>query len=64
MLVESYAKALVGIREQPSKIHIFGYNYQLKFISSDDFTGKVLPAIQKSMLRNPEIVFESKRGIF
>ena len=60
MLVESYAKSLVGIRDQPSKIQIFGSNYQLKFISSEDFTSKILPAMQKSMLRNPEIVYESK----
>jgi hypothetical protein len=35
-------------------------NYWIRYLEKDEFKEKILPALQRALLRNPEIVLEGK----
>jgi hypothetical protein len=39
-------------------------NYWIRFLERNEFKEKILPALQRALLRNPEIVLEVTRCIF
>lgn len=57
--MEFYLKHLLGSRKKPIESLVKCSNYWLKYSSRDDFKDKILGAVQRSLLRNPEIVLQS-----
>lgn len=58
VLNDIFLKNVVGSKNKlSSDIISLGLKYFLKQIDHDDFSKSVLPALQKALLRNPEIIF-------
>ncbi|XP_013411317.1 eIF-2-alpha kinase activator GCN1 [Lingula anatina] len=57
--VEQYLKGVLGSRTKPAVHLLESCKEFLRHISHEDFKDKILPAVQKAMLRNPEIVLQA-----
>ncbi|XP_068678677.1 stalled ribosome sensor GCN1-like [Montipora foliosa] len=58
-LLEMYLKAVISSKTRPAKHVLVHIGSLLSYATHDDFSDLILPAVQKSLLRNPEIVLES-----
>ncbi|ELU01733.1 hypothetical protein CAPTEDRAFT_190553, partial [Capitella teleta] len=57
--LEAYVKSIIGSRAK-IPVHVLKCcNELLKLVTRDDFREQVLPALERAMLRNPEIVLQS-----
>lgn len=57
-LVDHFVKALITVKVKPSVNYIKCCKIILNSITKDQFKTSVAPALQRSMLRNPEIILE------
>ncbi|XP_071180493.1 stalled ribosome sensor GCN1-like [Mytilus edulis] len=57
--LEIFVKHLLGSRTKPQIQLLVSCKDILRHCSHDDMKGQILPAAQKSMLRNPEVILES-----
>lgn len=58
-IIENFIKSLISVKTRPNPMLIEGCRDFLVEVTSDDFKNTILPALQKSMLRNPEIIIEA-----
>ncbi|RMX46865.1 hypothetical protein pdam_00022068, partial [Pocillopora damicornis] len=58
-LLEMYVKAVINSKTRPSHHVLVNIPPLLSHVTHDDFSSLILPALQKSLLRNPEVVLES-----
>lgn len=58
-LIEHFIKGLVTVKVKPSPSNITSCKLLLNTITRDEFKAQILPALQRSMLRSPEIVLQS-----
>lgn len=58
-LIEHFIKGLVTVKVKPSPSNITTCKLLLDTISRDEFKAQILPALQRSMLRSPELVLQS-----
>eukprot|EP00105_Crassostrea_gigas_P037138 XP_019921286.1 PREDICTED: eIF-2-alpha kinase activator GCN1 [Crassostrea gigas] len=57
--VEMYVKQILGSRSKPPVTVLKHSNELLRHLNHAEFKEKVLPALQKAMLRSPEIILEA-----
>ncbi|KAH9524200.1 translational activator of GCN4 [Bulinus truncatus] len=57
--LDIYLKQVIASRAAPSRAVLFNNTELLRHCTHEDFKELVLPAIQKAMLRNPEIIQET-----
>lgn len=57
-LLDTFVKSLITLKTKPNYYHIKACKNFLATISKDEFKSTIFPAMQRSMLRNPEIVLE------
>jgi len=57
-LLDHFVKALITVKVKPNCHHISACRILLQATTADEFKSILLPAMQRSMLRNPEIVLE------
>ena len=57
-LLEHFVKGLISVKVKPSYHHITACKILLNSATKDDVETILLPAMQRSVLRNPEIVLE------
>lgn len=55
---------MIGSRTKLSATQVKSSNYWIKYLERDEFKEKILPALQRALLRNPEIVLEVTRHVF
>ncbi|KAJ7333816.1 eIF-2-alpha kinase activator GCN1 [Desmophyllum pertusum] len=58
-LLEMYVKAVINRKTRPANHVLVNIGPLLCHVTHDDFSNLILPAVQKSLLRNPEVVLES-----
>lgn len=58
-LIEHFIKGLVTVKVKPSPSNITACKLLLNTITRDEFKAQILPALQRSMLRSPEVVLQS-----
>lgn len=58
-LLDHFVKGLITVKSKPNCNHITACKMLLQATTKDEFKSILLPAMQRSMLRNPEIVLES-----
>ena len=56
--IERYVKTVIGSRTVPSKHLLLGCKSLLRHVGHKEFQDVILPAIDKAMLRSPEIILE------
>lgn len=56
--LDAFIKSMVSVKVKPDKAHILGCYPLLKITTHEQFKGSLLPALQKSMLRSPEVILE------
>ncbi|XP_022236882.1 eIF-2-alpha kinase activator GCN1-like, partial [Limulus polyphemus] len=56
--LELFTKIVLGSKTKPSLFTLEHSRYLLRQVSHDDFKELLLPALQKAMLRNPEVILE------
>nr|XP_022338883.1 eIF-2-alpha kinase activator GCN1-like [Crassostrea virginica] len=57
--VEMYVKQILGSRSKPPALLLKSSSELLRHINHAEFKDQVLPALQKAMLRSPEIILEA-----
>jgi hypothetical protein len=57
-LLDIFVKSLITVKMKPNHYHIRACKNFLATITKDEFKSTIFPALQRSMLRNPEIVLE------
>lgn len=57
-LLDTFVKSLITLKTKPNHFHIKACRNFLATVSKDEFMSTIFPAMQRSMLRNPEIVLE------
>ncbi|KAJ1530782.1 hypothetical protein ONE63_005633 [Megalurothrips usitatus] len=57
-LLETFIKVSVSVKAKPSSYVVDESRALLRQLSHDEFKSQLLPAVQKAMLRNPEIILE------
>lgn len=62
-LVEHFVKGLITVKVKPNGNYIPACTILLSSIEQNEFKSAVLPALQRSMLRNPELVLNSVGSI-
>lgn len=62
-LIEFFIKGLVTVKVKPCKSSITTCSLLLKSISLDEFKKTILPALQRAMLRSPEIILQGVGAI-
>lgn len=62
-LIDHFIKGLVTVKVKPSQSNISGCKLLLNTLTRDEFKAQILPALQRSMLRSPEIVLQSVGAI-
>lgn len=63
-LFDHFIKTFITVKEKPNPHYLDNCTILINSIADGDFTVKFLPAIQKAMLRNPEIVLKVAGRIF
>ena len=58
-LLEHFVKGLISVKVKPNCHHITACNILLRSATKDEVKTILLPAMQRSVLRNPEIVLEA-----
>ncbi|XP_021942062.1 eIF-2-alpha kinase activator GCN1, partial [Zootermopsis nevadensis] len=58
-LLEMFIKVAISCKTKPAVYAIRASDSLLKHVSHEEFKRQLLPAMQKAMLRNPEIILES-----
>lgn len=56
--MDTFIKTLISCKTKPLKTIVEACYPLLKKITHEQFKGLLLPALQKAMLRNPEIIIE------
>ena len=64
MILDLYLKKIIGTRAKLTAASINVSNYWLRFVDRSDFSEKILPALQRALLRSPENVLESIAYMF
>lgn len=62
-VIEHFIKGLITVKVKPSSICISLCRVILKSISHDEFKSQILPALQRAMLRSPEIILQGVGAI-
>lgn len=62
-LIEHFIKGLVTVKVKPQMVAITSCSQLLKTLSLDECKKSILPALQRSMLRSPEIVLQAVGAI-
>lgn len=57
-LLDHFVRGLITVKTKPSRHHITACKIILEATTKDELNSTLLPAMQRSMLRNPEIVLE------
>lgn len=57
-LLDQFVKGLIAVKAKPNSRHITACKILLAAATKDEVKSTLLPAMQRSMLRNPEIVLE------
>lgn len=57
-LIDHFVKGLVTVKVKPSVNYIKACKIILNSVTKDEFKASIQPALQRSMLRNPEIILE------
>lgn len=57
-LLDTFIKSLISGKTKPLPAVIEGCYSFLKLLNHDEFKATLLPALQKAMLRNPEVILE------
>ncbi|XP_076367337.1 lethal (3) 80Fj isoform X2 [Tachypleus tridentatus] len=57
--LELFTKIILGSKTKPSLFALEHSRYLLRQVSHDDFKELLLPALQKAMLRNPEVILQT-----
>jgi hypothetical protein len=57
-LLDIFVKSLITAKTKPNHYHISACKNFLATVTKDEFKSTIFPAMQRSMLRNPEIVLE------
>ena len=57
-LVDHFVKGLITVKTKPNSNHITACQILLNTVTKEEFKNQILPALQRSMLRNPEIILE------
>lgn len=63
-IVDLYIKQVVGTKTKLTVSFIDSSNYWLKYLTRTEFSEKILPAIQRAMLRSPENILEGMSYMF
>ncbi|KAK2714491.1 hypothetical protein QYM36_008896 [Artemia franciscana] len=58
-LIETFVKAVITTKTKPPEHVLQVASEFLKYLSHDEFKKSVLPALQKAILRNPEMIMEA-----
>jgi len=58
-LLETYLKLFINTKTLPNLKYMYGIKFLLKHVNHETFKDLMLPSIQKSILRNPEIIIPS-----
>ncbi|XP_008548705.1 eIF-2-alpha kinase activator GCN1 [Microplitis demolitor] len=58
-IIEGFIKIAISCKKKPELFVVDAAAPFLRRLSHDDFKNQVLPALQKAMLRNPEIIIDS-----
>ncbi|XP_074643687.1 stalled ribosome sensor GCN1-like [Tubulanus polymorphus] len=61
--VEIFTRTVLGAKSKPQNHILANCKHLLRHLNHDDFKKIILPAVQKAMLRNPEIVVESLQSL-
>ena len=56
--MEAFIKVAVSVKIKPAVYVVDECRALLRQLTHDEFKNQLLPAVQKSMLRNPEIILE------
>ncbi|XP_037791429.1 eIF-2-alpha kinase activator GCN1-like [Penaeus monodon] len=59
MLTETYVKLVIQVKTKPRPFILDQTRPLLRQLSHDDFKELILPALKKSLLRNPEVILEA-----
>lgn len=62
-LIDHFIKGLVTVKVKPQVASITACSQLLKTLSLDEFKKSILPALQRAMLRSPEIVLQAVGAI-
>lgn len=62
-ILDHFIKGLITVKVKPNSSHITSCRLILKAVTKDEFKTLILPALQRSMLRSPEIVLETVGAI-
>lgn len=62
-ILDHFIKGLITVKIKPNSNHITSCRLILKSVTKDEFKTLILPALQRSMLRSPEIVLETVGAI-
>lgn len=57
-MLDTFVKSLITLKTKPNHYHIEACKNFLAAVTRDEFKSTIFPAMQRSMLRNPEIVLE------
>lgn len=57
-LIDHFVRGLITVKVKPNSNHISACQILLNTITQEEFKSQLLPALQRSMLRNPEIILE------
>lgn len=58
VLLETFIKVAVSVKIKPAVYIVDESRALLKQLTHDEFKSQLLPAVQKAMLRNPEVILE------
>jgi hypothetical protein len=57
-VLESYLKNVLATRTKPRVWLLKCSNYWLRYAIREDFSEKLVPAMQRALLRNPELILQ------
>jgi hypothetical protein len=57
-VLESYLKNVVATRSKPRAWLVKCSNYWLRYATREEFSEKIVPAMQRALLRNPELILQ------
>lgn len=62
-VIEHFIKGLITVKVKPNSVCITSCGVILKSINHDEFKSQILPALQRAMLRSPEIILQGVGAI-
>jgi hypothetical protein len=64
LLIDHFVKGMITVKTKPAHFHFIASKDFISSLTEDEANTHLLPAIQRSLLRNPETILEGARYIF